>query len=171
LLLVDEDAPLRRTLQGEMEQRGFRVIVAGGFREALELAHRIRPELAVLDLRLGDGSGIELIKCLRDLHPDVRVVIFTSYGNVATAVAAMKAGAVDYLPKPAEADDIINALLVLNPGLPPPSKNPMTANRVRWEHIRQIYEQCDQNLSETARRLTMHRRTLQRILRRHAARE
>jgi two-component system response regulator RegA len=171
LLLVDDDAPLRRTLQRAMERRNFRVFAAESLKEGLNLAHTIRPDFAVIDLRLEDGSGIELVKRLRELHPKVRIVILTGYGNIATAVAAVKAGAIDYLAKPADADEVINALLASGTGLPPPPENPMSADRVRWEHIQRVFEQCNRNVSETARRLTMHRRTLQRILNKRAPRE
>ncbi|HMR32585.1 MAG TPA: ActR/PrrA/RegA family redox response regulator transcription factor [Geminicoccus sp.] len=168
LLLCDDDAPLRKSLQRAMERRGFRVFAAESLKEGVSLAHTIRPEYAVVDLRLEDGSGIELVKRLRDLHPKCRIVILTGYGNIATAVAAVKAGAVDYLAKPADADDVINALLANGSGLPPPPSNPMSADRVRWEHIQRVFEQCNRNVSETARRLDMHRRTLQRILSKRA---
>ena len=171
LLLVDNDAPLRRTLQRAFERRSLRVFAAESVKEALYLAHTIRPELAVLDLRLEDGSGIELVKRLRDLHPKIRIVILTGYGNIATAVAAVKAGAVDYLAKPADADEVLRALLVRAPGLPPTPENPMSASRVRWEHIQRVFEQCSHNKSETARRLSMHRRTLQRVLSKRAPHE
>ncbi|HMU50832.1 MAG TPA: ActR/PrrA/RegA family redox response regulator transcription factor [Geminicoccaceae bacterium] len=171
LLLCDDDAPLRKSLQRAMERRGFRVFAAESLKEGVSLAHTIRPEYAVVDLRLEDGSGIELVKRLRDLHPKCRIVILTGYGNIATAVAAVKAGAVDYLAKPADADDVINALLANGSGLPPPPSNPMSADRVRWEHIQRVFEQCNRNVSETARRLNMHRRTLQRILNKRAPRE
>ena len=171
LLLCDDDAPLRKSLQRAMERRGFRVFAAESLKEGVSLAHTIRPEYAVVDLRLEDGSGIELVKRLRDLHPKCRIVILTGYGNIATAVAAVKAGAVDYLANPADADDVINALLANGSGLPPPPSNPMSADRVRWEHIQRVFEQCNRNVSETARRLNMHRRTLQRILNKRAPRE
>ncbi len=171
LLLIDDDAPLRRTLQKAMEKRGFIVYSGGSLKEGLNLAHTIRPDYAVLDLRLEDGSGVELVKRVRELHPKVRIVILTGYGNIATAVAAVKAGAVDYLAKPADADDVINALLSTGSSLPPPPVNPMSADRVRWEHIQRVFEQCNRNVSETARRLNMHRRTLQRILNKKAPRE
>jgi two-component system response regulator RegA len=171
LLLCDDDAPLRRTLQRALERRGFRVLAAESLKEGLNLAHTIRPDYAVVDLRLEDGSGIELVKRLRELHPRVRIVILTGYGNIATAVAAVKAGAIDYLAKPADADDVINALLSTGSGLPPPPANPMSADRVRWEHIQRVFEQCNRNVSETARRLNMHRRTLQRILNKRAPKE
>jgi two-component system response regulator RegA len=170
-MLVDDDAPLRRSLQRAMERRGFRVFQAESLKSGISLAHTIKPDYAVIDLRLEDGSGIELVKKLRELHPQVRVVILTGYGNIATAVAAVKAGAIDYLAKPVDADDVIDALLATGSGLPPPPANPMSADRVRWEHIQRVFEQCNRNVSETARRLNMHRRTLQRILNKRAPRE
>jgi two-component system response regulator RegA len=171
LLLVDDDAPLRRSLQRALERRGFGVVAAESVKEGMALAGSIRPDYAVVDLRLEDGSGIDLVRRLRDLHPRVRIVILTGYGNIATAVAAIKAGAVDYLAKPADADDVIKALLSTGGSLPPPPENPMSADRVRWEHIQRVFEQCNRNVSETARRLNMHRRTLQRILNKRAPRE
>jgi two-component system, response regulator RegA len=171
LLLVDDDAPLRRSLTRALERRGFEVLAAEGLAEAEEHARRRRPEFAVLDMRLAEGSGLDLVHTLRTLRPDVRIVIVTGYGNIATAVAAIKAGAVDYLAKPVDADDVVNALLRSGEGLPPPPDNPMSADRVRWEHIQRVFEQCQRNVSETARRLNMHRRTLQRILNKRAPRE
>jgi two-component system response regulator RegA len=171
LLLVDDDAPLRRSLTRALERRGFQVLAAEGLAEAKEHARLHRPEFAVLDMRLAEGSGLDLVRTLRTLRPDVRIVIVTGYGNIATAVAAIKAGAVDYLAKPVDADDVANALLRSGEGLPPPPDNPMSADRVRWEHIQRVFEQCNRNVSETARRLNMHRRTLQRILNKRAPRE
>jgi two-component system, response regulator RegA len=171
LLLVDDDAPLRRSLTRALERRGFQVLAAEGLAEANEHARLHRPEFAVLDMRLAEGSGLDLVRTLRSLRPDVRIVIVTGYGNIATAVAAIKAGAVDYLAKPVDADDVANALLRSGEGLPPPPDNPMSADRVRWEHIQRVFEQCNRNVSETARRLNMHRRTLQRILNKRAPRE
>jgi len=171
LLLVDDDAPLRRSLTRALERRGFEVLPAEGLAEAKEHAREHRPEFAVLDMRLAEGSGLDLVRTLRTLRPDVRIVIVTGYGNIATAVAAIKAGAVDYLAKPVDADDVANALLRSGEGLPPPPDNPMSADRVRWEHIQRVFEQCNRNVSETARRLNMHRRTLQRILNKRAPRE
>ena len=170
LILVDDDAPLRRSLQRALERRNFQVYTADSLKAGMNLAHSVKPDYAVVDLRLEDGSGIELVKRLRELYPKVRVVILTGYGNIATAVAAVKAGAVDYLAKPADADDVINALLASGGNLPPPPSNPMSADRVRWEHIQRVFEQCNRNVSETARRLNMHRRTLQRILSKRAPR-
>ncbi len=171
LLLIDDDAPLRRTLERALSRRGFRVHPVGSVREALGTAYTVRPEFAVVDLRLEDGSGLELVKKLREIQPRMRIVILTGYGNIATAVAAVKAGAVDYLAKPADADAVVNALLHTGTSLPPPPCNPMSADRVRWEHIQRVFEQCGRNVSETARRLNMHRRTLQRILNKRAPRE
>ena len=171
LLLVDDDAPLRRSLTRALERRGFEVLPAEGLAEAKEHARQHRPEFAVLDMRLAEGSGLDLVHTLRTLRPEVRIVIVTGYGNIATAVAAIKAGAVDYLAKPVDADDVANALLRSGDGLPPPPDNPMSADRVRWEHIQRVFEQCNRNVSETARRLNMHRRTLQRILNKRAPRE
>ena len=171
LLLVDDDAPLRRSLTRALERRGFVVLPAEGLADGRMLAREHRPEFAVLDMRLAEGSGLDLLKTLRDLRPEIRIVIVTGYGNIATAVAAIKAGAADYLAKPVDADDVVAALLKTGQGLPPPRENPMSADRVRWEHIQRVFEQCNRNVSETARRLNMHRRTLQRILNKRAPRE
>jgi two-component system response regulator RegA len=171
LLLVDDDAPLRRSMTRALERRGFQVLAAESLAEAKEHAHSIKPEFAVLDMRLAESSGLDLVHTLRTLRPDVRIVIVTGYGNIAAAVVAIKAGAVDYLAKPVDADDVVNALLRSDQGLPPPPDNPMSADRVRWEHIQRVFEQCNRNVSETARRLNMHRRTLQRILNKRAPRE
>jgi two-component system, response regulator RegA len=171
LLLVDDDAPLRRSMARALERRDFQVLAAEGVAEARTLAREHRPEFAVLDMRLTEGSGLDLVRTLRDLRPEIRIVIVTGYGNIATAVAAIKAGAVDYLAKPVDADDVVSALLKSGQGLPPPRENPMSADRVRWEHIQRVFEQCNRNVSETARRLNMHRRTLQRILNKRAPRE
>ncbi|HKK28783.1 MAG TPA: ActR/PrrA/RegA family redox response regulator transcription factor [Alphaproteobacteria bacterium] len=170
LLIVDDDPPFLRRLARAMERRGFEVHTAENAAGGMAAA-RTKPAYAVVDLRLGDGSGLDVVGALREQRPDVRAVILTGYGNIATAVAAVKAGAVDYMPKPADADAIENALLHPGEGPPPPPENPMSADRVRWEHIQRVYEQCDRNVSETARRLRMHRRTLQRILAKHAPRE
>lgn len=164
LLLVDDDAPFLGRLARAMEKRGFRPETADSVAAGRAIALARPPAYAVIDLRLGDGNGLDVVEALRDRRPDSRVVILTGYGAIATAVAAVKIGAVDYLSKPADADDVVNALLSRGEALPPPPENPMSADRVRWEHIQRVYEQCDRNISETARRLSMHRRTLQRIL-------
>lgn len=164
LLIVEDDEPFRRRLAEAMERRGFAVTAADSVASGMAAAKAAPPVFAVVDLRLVDGSGLELVTALQEARPDVRIVILTGYGNIATAVAAIKAGAVDYLAKPADADDIEAALLTRVDSKPPPPERPMSADRVRWEHIQRVYELCDRNVSETARRLNMHRRTLQRIL-------
>jgi len=171
LLIVDDDAPLCQRLARAMEKRGFVVETAESVAIGIEAAQRRPPAFAVVDLRLGDGSGLDVVSALREARPSVRIVMLTGYGNIATAVAAVKAGAIDYLPKPADADAVEHALLATGGGaLPPPPADPMSADRVRWEHIQRVFEQCDRNVSETARRLKMHRRTLQRMLSKHAPR-
>lgn len=170
LLIVDDDAPLRNRLARAMETRGFIVTTAESIREGLEVVGDMPPAYAVVDLRLNDGNGLEVVEALCEARPDVRIVMLTGYGNIASAVAAVKAGAVDYLAKPADADQIEAALLESDNALPPPPEDPMSADRVRWEHIQRVFEQCERNVSETARRLKMHRRTLQRILNKHAPR-
>ncbi len=115
-------------------------------------------------MRLGDGNGLDVISKLKASRPDARGIILTGYGNIATAVTAVKLGAFDYLAKPADADEIYHALMATQIDKPDAQENPMSADRVRWEHIQRVFESCDRNVSETARRLNMHRRTLQRIL-------
>lgn len=171
LLIVDDDEPFRTRLTNAMARRGFTVRSAAGMEEAVRAAASFRPAYAVVDLRMPDGSGLDVVEKLRAARSDVRIVILTGYGNIATAVAAIKQGAVDYLAKPADADDVESALLSLDRLLPPPRERPMSADRVRWEHIQRVFEQCDRNVSETARRLNMHRRTLQRILAKHSPSE
>ena len=168
LLIVDDDAPFRQRLAQAMEKRGFLVVAAESVAAGIEAARARPPAYAVVDLKLGDGNGLEVVKALREVRADTRIVVLTGYANIATAVAAVKTGAVDYLAKPADADAIQAALLAICRPLPPPPEQPMTADRVRWEHIQRVYEQCDHNVSETARRLRMHRRTLQRILAKYA---
>ncbi len=171
LLIVDDDAPLRNRLSRAMEKRGFTVVGTASVAESMEAIAVKPPAFAVIDMRLEDGNGLSIVPVLRDARPDCRIVMLTGYGNIATAVSAIKAGAVDYLPKPADADQVAAALTAHEGSLPPPPENPMSADRVRWEHIQRVFEQCDRNVSETARRLNMHRRTLQRILNKHAPRE
>lgn len=168
LLLVDDDEPFLKRLARAMEKRGFVPALAGSVAEGREIALATPPAYAVIDLRLGDGNGLDVVEALREARPDSRIVVLTGYGAIATAVAAVKIGATDYLAKPADANDITNALLARKDVLPPPPENPMSADRVRWEHIQRVYELCDRNVSETARRLSMHRRTLQRILAKHS---
>ena len=164
LLLVDDDEPFLRRLTKAMEKRGFKVESAGSVAAGRAIATARPPAYAVVDLRLTDGNGLDVVEVLNDRRPECRVVVLTGYGAIATAVAAVKIGATDYLSKPADASDIMNALLASGDDLPPPPENPMSADRVRWEHIQRVNELCDRNVSETARRLNMHRRTLQRIL-------
>ena len=164
LLIVDDDAPLRTRLARAMEKRGFIVRAAESITEGRAAIKASPPAFAVVDLRLDDGNGRSLVEALHEVRPEARVVMVTGYGIIATAVAAVKAGAIDYLSKPAEAEDVLKALLALGGDKPEPPDNPMSADRVRWEHIQRVYELCDRNVSETARRLNMHRRTLQRIL-------
>ncbi len=153
-----------------MERRGFIVTTADSVAAGIAMVNHQPPAFAVVDLRLGDGSGLDVVGALRAARPAARIVVLTGYGNIATAVAAVKAGAIDYLPKPSDADAVEQALLLRDGALPPPPQDPMSADRVRWEHIQRVFEQCDRNVSETARRLKMHRRTLQRILSKHAPR-
>jgi two-component system response regulator RegA len=164
LLVLDDDAAFRQRLARAMEKRGFDPVMAETVAEGLAIARSRPPAYAVVDLRLEDGNGLDVVEALREVRPDSRVVVLTGYGAIATAVAAVKIGAVDYLSKPADADDVEKALLSRNDVKPEPPENPMSADRVRWEHIQRVFELCDRNVSETARRLNMHRRTLQRIL-------
>jgi len=170
LLIVEDDKPFLTRLARAMESRGFAVDTAESVEEALAKVRAHPPAYAVVDMRLGDGNGLDVIERLKERRPDARGVILTGYGNIATAVTAVKMGAFDYLAKPADADEI-HAALMAQPGeraVPP--ENPMSADRVRWEHIQRVYELCGRNVSETARRLNMHRRTLQRILAKRAPR-
>lgn len=168
LLVLDDDLALRTRLGRALEQRGFQLTLAGSVGEALAAIESHAPAFAVLDMRLEDGSGLKVVEALRAARPEAKIVMLTGYGNIATAVQAVKAGAVDYLSKPADADDVVRALLAEGSDAPAPPDNPMSADRVRWEHIQRVYELCDHNVSETARRLSMHRRTLQRILSKRA---
>ena len=171
LLIVDDDNPLRDRLARAMEKKGFKVDQAESVKQGIIRAKSVPPAFAVVDLRLSDGNGLEVIKEIRRVKKDSKIVMLTGYGNIPTAVAAVKAGAIDYIPKPADADDVENALLALPESKATPPENPMSADRVKWEHINRVFELCNRNVSETARRLRMHRRTLQRILNKHAPRE
>jgi two-component system, response regulator RegA len=171
LLLLDDDTVLCRRLGRALEAHGFATRMVGTVADAVEAVRSDPPAFAVLDLRLEDGSGLKVVQALREQRPDARIVMLTGYGNIATAVAAVRAGAVDYLAKPADAEDVVRAMLgTLTADTPAPPENPMSADRVRWEHIQRVYELCGRNVSETARRLGMHRRTLQRILAKRAPR-
>ena len=164
LLIVDDDDPFRNRLGRAMETKGFNVSLAKSVEEGLIFTRKSPPSFAVVDLRLLDGNGLDVIEELHKLKPDSRVVMLTGYGNLPTAVSAVKSGAIDYLAKPADAEDIEAALLAEPNSKAQPPENPMSADRVKWEHIQRVFELCNRNVSETARRLKMHRRTLQRIL-------
>ena len=168
LLIVEDDKAFLVRLARAMEWRGFAVTTAGSVAEGLTQLETFSPAFAVVDMRLEDGNGLDVISALKKRRPDSRAIILTGYGNIATAVNAVKLGAVDYLAKPVDADDVVVALLALDGRKVEPPENPMSADRVRWEHIQRIYELCGRNVSETARRLNMHRRTLQRILAKRA---
>jgi two-component system response regulator RegA len=168
LIIVDDDRAFLQRLARAMETRGFEVRSAHSIAEGVGLIRERAPAFAVVDMRLEDGNGLDVIAELTRVRPDSRVIVLTGYGNIATAVSAVKLGAVDYLAKPADADDVTDALLAPHNAKAPPPENPMSADRVRWEHIQRVYELCNRNVSETARRLNMHRRTLQRILAKRA---
>ncbi len=170
LIIVDDDVPFQNRLSRSMEQRGFEVRSANSVATGLSLIRERPPAFAVVDMRLDDGNGLDVIAELSRLRPNARAIVLTGYGNIATAVSAVKLGAVDYLAKPADADEVTDALLAPPNAQAPPPENPMSADRVRWEHIQRVYELCNRNVSETARRLNMHRRTLQRILAKRAPR-
>ena len=164
LLIVDDDNPFRERLARAMEKKGFTVSQAESVKNGIALVKQKKPAFAVVDLRLSDGNGLQVVKEIQTSNSESRVIMLTGYGNIPTAVAAIKEGAIDYLAKPADADDIERALLADPNKKAAPPENPMSADRVKWEHIHRVFELCNRNVSETARRLKMHRRTLQRIL-------
>ena len=164
LLIVDDDNPFRERLSRAMEKKGFQVSQAESVKIGIESVKIKKPAFAVVDLRLNDGNGLEVVKEIQNSNSKSRIIMLTGYGNISTAVAAIKEGAIDYLSKPADADDIEKALLADPNTKAEPPENPMSADRVKWEHIHRVFELCNRNVSETARRLKMHRRTLQRIL-------
>jgi two-component system response regulator RegA len=168
LLIVDDDKPFLARLAKAMESRGYQVRTADSVAAGLAAITASPPAFAVIDMRLGDGNGLDVISELKRRRPDARGVILTGYGNIATAVTAVKLGAFDYLAKPADADDVDAALKAGTVSKPELPDHPMSADRVRWEHIQRVYESCERNVSETARQLNMHRRTLQRILAKRA---
>ncbi|MGQ3675016.1 ActR/PrrA/RegA family redox response regulator transcription factor [Xanthobacter sp. TB0139] len=170
VLIVDDDRSFLQRLARALETRGFEVTTAESVADGLTRVEEAAPAFAVVDMRLGDGSGLDVISTLKRKRPGARAIILTGYGNITTAVTAVKLGAVDYLAKPADADDVVAALMASSDHKPSPPENPMSADRVRWEHIQRVYELCGRNVSETARRLSMHRRTLQRILAKRAPR-
>ena len=164
LLIVDDDNPFRERLARAMEKKGFLVTQAESVKKGIDSVKITKPAFAVVDLRLNDGNGLEVVKEIQNLNSNSKIIMLTGYGNIPTAVAAIKHGAIDYLAKPADADDVEKALLADPTSKAQPPENPMTADRVKWEHIHRVFELCNRNVSETARRLKMHRRTLQRIL-------
>ena len=164
LLIVDDDGPFRDRLARSMEKKGFIVTQAEGVKSGVNKAIEIKPAFAVIDLRLEDGNGLEVVKKIQESKRESRIVMLTGYGNIPTTVAAIKAGALDYLAKPADAEDVETALLADPSKKADPPENPMSADRAKWEHIHRVFELCNRNVSDTARRLKMHRRTLQRIL-------
>jgi len=164
LLIVDDDNPLRDRLARAMEKKGFKVAQAESVEKGINYVKNTPPAFAIIDLRLGDGSGLKVVEEIQKHKKDSRVIMLTGYGNIPTAVEAVKAGAIDYIPKPVDADDVENALLASPKSKAIPPTSPMSADRVKWEHINRIFELCNRNVSETARKLKMHRRTLQRIL-------
>ena len=164
LVIVDDDNPFRDRLARAMEKKGFQVFQAEGVKQGIQTVKEKKPSFAVVDLRLADGNGIEVVKQIQSSNSNSRIIMLTGYGNIPTAVAAIKEGAIDYLAKPADADDVEKALLADPEKKAEPPENPMSADRVKWEHIHRVFELCNRNVSETARRLKMHRRTLQRIL-------
>ena len=171
LIIIDDDFPFRDRLSRSMEKKGFNVESFGNAKNSIKRIKEKNFDYAIVDMKLDDGSGLELIRIIKENNPNTKPLLLTGYGNIATAVAAIKSGAIDYLPKPAEIDQIYEALTSSKHILPPLPDNPMTADRIRWEHIQRIFIQCHRNVSETARRLRMHRRTLQRILNKHAPKE
>lgn len=170
LLIVDDDRPFLQRLARAMENRGFEVRMAESVSQGLSEVRKAVPAYAVVDMRLNDGNGLDVIEAIRVRKSDCKAIILTGYGNIATAVTAVKLGAIDYLAKPADADEVFAALIRKPDDKAEPPENPMSADRVRWEHIQRVFELCDRNVSETARRLNMHRRTLQRILAKRAPR-
>jgi two-component system response regulator RegA len=170
LLIVDDDKSFVTRLARSMESRGFTVTAVQSVAEGLAEVDRAAPAYAVVDMRLSDGNGLDVIGELKAKRPDARAIVLTGYGNIVTAVTAVKLGAFDYLAKPADADEIYHALIASGHDKAELPENPMSADRVRWEHIQRVHELCGRNVSETARRLSMHRRTLQRILAKRAPR-
>ena len=164
MMICDDDEPFRKRLGRAMERRGFEPVLAGSVVEGVAKATANPPAFGIIDLRLLDGNGLDVVQVIHKARPEARIIVLTGYGAIATAVAAVKMGAVNYLAKPADAGDITSALLTSSGDKPPPPEKPMSADRVRWEHIQKVFELCDRNVSETARKLNMHRRTLQRIL-------
>tara|TARA_Y100000588_G_C14141794_1_gene876416 strand:- start:693 stop:1220 length:528 start_codon:yes stop_codon:yes gene_type:complete len=171
LIIIDDDMPFRERLAYSMKKKGFYVESFGIVNNAKERLKKKIFTHAIVDMRLDKESGLEVIKFIKKVSPNTKPLLLTGYGNIATAVAAIKSGAIDYLPKPADVEQIYNTLILAKDSLPSLPENPMTPDRIRWEHIHRVFVQCNRNVSETARRLRMHRRTLQRILNKHAPKE
>ncbi len=170
VLVVDDDAALRRNLARVLEREGFAVTTAASLNEAFRVAADNPPDCAVLDLNLEDGYGLQLLESLRDIRPGCRIVVLTGYDSIASSIVALKAGVAHYLAKPVPPETVVAALKGELEETATVAEQPMSADRVRWEYIQRIFEQCNRNVSETARRLNMHRRTLQRILAKRAPR-
>jgi two-component system response regulator RegA len=170
LLIVEDDNPLRQRLAAAFAQRGLDVRGAATVAQAEQLAREDPPELVLLDLRVGNENGLALISTLRDIDPATRIVVLTGYGSVATAVEAVRRGAVHYLTKPADADEILAAFERTAGGQTADAPlQPMSLDRVEWEHINRVLVACGGNVSEAARLLGLHRRTLQRKLAKYPA--
>ncbi|MDN5850736.1 MAG: response regulator transcription factor [Nitrococcus sp.] len=165
LLLVDDDTVFCRVLAQALTRRGFQVDVAQSAGQAVESVMRRTPEHAVIDLRLGEDSGLPLVQRMLAMHRTMRIVVLTGYASIATAVEAIKLGAVHYLAKPADADEIVAALegQAANAEVTP-AMNPPSVQRMEWEHLQRVLQTHDGNITATARALRMHRRTLQRKL-------
>ena len=167
LLIVEDDDTLRERLVRAMERRGFNVRKASSVEEGLTAAKTSQPDYAIVDLRLQDGSGLTLVKFLEERFPKLRAIILTGYGDIPSAVAAVRAGAIDYLTKPASADEIVDALMAPEGEQPPAPDNPTSPEEARQEHIEHVLHETGDNISQAARLLNMHRRTLQRVLKRY----
>ena len=170
LLLVEDERSVRSRLEQALTTAGYAVTVVDNLAAAEKVMAEQRFACAVIDMRLSDGHGLDLVRQLHDQRPPTRVVVITGYDSVAGSIVALRSGAVDYLPKPVEPEALIQALRGKAAESEVPAV-PVSADRIKWEHIHRLYEQCDRNVSETARRLGMHRRTLQRILVKRAPRE
>ncbi len=167
LLLVDDDDPLRSRLARALRDRGLACVEAANAEQALTVARSERPDLALVDLKLPDRNGLEVVRDLHALLPEVRIVVLTGYGSIATALEAVRLGAAHYLPKPADADDVLQAFARggdVPVALPEPPGSAPSLARAEWEHIQRVLGDCDGNISEAARRLGLHRRSLQRKL-------
>jgi two-component system, response regulator RegA len=164
LLVVDDDTVFLERMARAMAERGFIVRSSSTVAKALTLVAEEPPAFAVIDLRLADGNGLDVVAALKEARPAARTIVLTGYGDLATVVCAVKVGALDYLTKPADADDVTDALLAPPNQHASPPGHPMSPDRARWLHIQSVFQTYNRNVSETARRLSMHRRTLQRIL-------